>query len=399
MKSKIKRTVTAFFAAITCLIHVMPVYAAPVYAAPVQAEPGRGMPLQPENQIQPVDTTQNGISYYRYQWALKNTGSVWRGASEGSEAVGSLPGEDINVEAAWNVYEQHQERRPVTVAIIDTGVNIGHGELQNSLWINEDEVPGDGVDNDGNGYVDDINGWNFFAGSNQVFTGSEDEHGTHGAGTVAAAWDGQGVTGIADGNYVKIMVLKVLGTETGTGVSDNVKNAIRYAQENGADICNLSMGSYSYDGEMDALISNSSMLFVVSAGNGDGQGRGDNIDERPVFPAAYSSDNVITVANLMFHGALYESSNYGSTSVDIAAPGTYILSTTTTGYGFMTGTSMAAPMVTGVAALVYSCRTDLDLSGVRRAILDSARKSELLQGRVASGGVLDAYGAITYGIR
>lgn len=111
-----------------------------------------------------------------------------------------------------------------------------------------------------------------------------------------------------------------------------------------------------YDEELDAMMWDSSMLFVVSAGNGDYWGRGYDIDAYPVYPAAYSSDNIISVANLMFDGSLEESSNYGGTAVDIAAPGTYILSTVPGGYGFMSGTSMAAPMVTGAAALIYSCR-------------------------------------------
>ena len=183
--------------------------------------------------------------------------------------------------------------------------------------------------------------------------------------------------------------------EEGRGLSDSVKQAVRYAQENGADICNLSMGALVYDEELDALIRNSPMLFVVSAGNGDDWGKGYDIDTAPVYPASYSSDNIITVANLMFDGSLEESSNYGAASVDIAAPGTYILSTTPGGYGFMSGTSMAAPMVTGTAALIYSCRPELSLAEVKRVIMDSARPVDGLEGKIASGGMLDAYGSMS----
>ncbi len=302
------------------------------------------------------------------------------------------------MEKAWAFYEQLPQRRIVTVAIIDTGVDTSHEELAGSIWVNEDEIPGDGIDNDNNGYIDDVNGWNFYSGTNQVFVGEEDDHGTHGAGTVAAAWDGQGIVGIADSSYVKIMVLKVLGSQEGVGVSSNVKRAIRYAQANGADICSLSMGTLTYDGEMDRLISDSPMLFVVSAGNGDAAGKGYDIDALPMYPAAFSSDHIITVGNLMFDGNLDESSNYGAVSVDLAAPGTYILGAVPgNGYAYMTGTSMAAPMVTGTAALVYSCRTDFSLMDVREAILNSARKMEGLEGKVATGGMVDAYGAISYG--
>ena len=379
-----------------------------------------------------------GTSYYEYQWGLKNTGIIQRivsvyeteqnpdavradsgsGSAEGPGAESGLPsgpdsgrdgkeihrqvtdsveGIDIEMERAWSVYEKTTERRNVTVALIDTGVDTDHEELRNSIWVNEGEIPGDGIDNDQNGYVDDVNGWNFYSGTGQIFFGGEDDHGTHGAGTIAAAWDGQGIAGIADGGYVKIMVLKVLGSDDGNGTSANVKNAIRYARDHGADICNLSMGTLTYDEEMEQLIRESSMLFVISAGNGDAAGKGYDIDALPMYPASCPSDNIISVGNLLFDGSLDESSNYGAVSVDVAAPGAYILSTVPGGYGFMTGTSMSAPMVTGTAALVYSCRTDLDLMGVRDAILGSARKMEGLEGKVATGGMLNAYGAITWG--
>ncbi len=362
-----------------------------------------------------------GNSYYESQWALRNDGRLQRitsvcldgqageenGPGESGPAAGrgwdswekitdSVEGVDIRAEAAWQVYEQTAGRRPVTVAVIDTGVDISHEELAGSLWVNQDEIPGDGIDNDNNGYIDDINGWNFYSGNSQVYTGPEDDHGTHGAGIIAAAWDGQGVTGIADSGYVKLMILKVLGSQEGTGVASNVKLAIRYAQDNGADICNLSIGSLVYDEEMRALIRNSHMLFVVSAGNGDAGGTGGDIDKVPMYPASFPEENIIAAGNLMFDGTLDESSNYGPVSVDIAAPGTHILSSIPGGYAFMTGTSMAAPMVTGTAALVYSCRTDLSLMEVREAIINSARPMEGLEGKVASGGMLDAYGAITY---
>lgn len=395
-----------------------------------------------------------GTSYYQYQWGLKNDGGIRRITSvyhsressesyvtprsegdyrqkEPSEAAGTETGEagpgagadmedspsgnmavswdveqqvresvagvDIGIESAWAVYEQIPQRRKVTVALIDTGVDITHQELCGSIWMNTDEIPGDGIDNDHNGYIDDINGWNFYSGTSQIFGGTEDDHGTHGAGTIAGAWDGQGISGIGDSNYVKIMVLKVLGSQDGKGVSTGVKRAIRYAEDNGADICNLSMGTLSYDEELDHMIRDSSMLFVVSAGNGDAAGQGYDIDDLPMYPACYPYENIITVGNLMFDGTMDESSNYGAVNVDIAAPGTYILGAVPSGYAFMTGTSMAAPMVAGTAALIYSCRTDLSLTKVREAIINTARPMEGLYHKTATGGMLNAYGAITYG--
>lgn len=360
----------------------------------------------------------SGVSYYEYQWGLKNNGNLRRVSYSDSNSgrtqrrgPGEYPtadhvgmgevregtaGIDIGIEQAWEIYGNLADRREVTVALVDTGADISHPELQDAVWVNGDEIPGNGIDDDNNGYVDDVHGWNFYHGSSQVFTGDEDTHGTHGAGTIAGAWNGQGISGIADSSYVKIMVLKVLGSEEGSGRSEHVKQAIRYAEANGADICSLSLGSGQYDAELDEMIRNSSMLFVVSAGNGDGHGHGYDIDTWPVYPASYSGENVITVGNLMFDGTLSESSNYGAQSVDIAAPGTYILSSVPGGYGFMSGTSMAAPMVTGVAALVYSSRLDLNLPGVKRAVIDSARRLDTMEGKTVSGGILDAYGAITY---
>ena len=337
----------------------------------------------------------DGGSYYQYQWALKNTGNMQRiSATEEGKITNSIAGIDIGIEPAWDVYEQIPQRRTVTVALIDTGVEVSHPELLNAIWVNGDEIPGDGIDNDGNGYVDDITVWNFHDGNNQVFAGEEDEHGTHGAGIIAGAWDGKGITGIADGNYVKIMVLKVLASEEGIGLSDGVREAIRYARDNGADICNLSMGARDYDAEMDRLIRESPMLFIVSAGNGDEQGMGYDIDASPVYPAACSGENIITVANMMFDGNLDVTSNYGASGVDIAAPGTYILSTIPGGYGFLTGTSMAAPMVTGAAALVWSCHPEWGPADVRRRILDSAARRESLEGKCVTGGMLNVQGAI-----
>ena len=140
------------------------------------------------------------------------------------------------------------------------------------------------------------------------------------------------------------------------------------------------------------------LFTAATAGNGDNWGRGYNIDYWPVYPAAYTGDNSITVANLMFNGSLDESSNFGTFSVDIAAPGTYILSTTPGGYGFMSGTSMAAPMVTAAAAMVYSARPETDLLTVKNILIYSAHKLAPLKGLMLSSGMLDVSAAMTWGL-
>lgn len=192
--------------------------------------------------------------------------------------------------------------------------------------------------------MDDVHGWNFYDGNNTLYTGADDTHGTHAAGTISAGRGDGGMVGITDNQYVKILVLKALGSDEGKGNTQAVLDAIRYAEANGASICNLSFGSSHSDEAIAQVIRDSKMLFVVAAGNGDDRELGYNIDTTPVYPASLPYDNVLTVANLMFDGNLDESSNYGPKNVDIAAPGVYILSTASDhGYAHMSGTSMAAP--------------------------------------------------------
>ena len=361
-----------------------------------------------------------------YQWGLKNDGefrlvelkskfqsvdNVYDGLKSGmglgpptpgpgdyeSKVTKAVAGIDIDIQPAWETYEKAGEKRSVIVAIIDTGIDIRHQELKDSIWTNPGEVDGDGLDNDGNGFVDDIHGWNFYSGNSKVYSGNEDSHGTHAAGTIGAARGTYGIAGITDNRYVKIMSLKALGGKEGTGTPEAVIQAIRYAEANGASICNLSMGTSSYSEELAQTIKNSHMLFVVSSGNGGISGFGYDTDINPVYPASLPFDNVISVANILFDGTLSKESNFGATSVDIAAPGTYILSTIPNNkYGFMSGTSMSAPMVTGVAAMVYSYRTDISLSDVKQILLNSSRKLDSLQGKVVSGGLLDAYSALNW---
>lgn len=374
-----------------------------------------------------------GDRYAIYQWGLKNDGefqliqmtttfrsldSVYgkrKGRSSSislpdlgpgmlesqSTVIRATPGIDINILPAWAQYDAKapEEKRQVVVAVIDTGIDLSHPDLKDAIWTNPGEIPGDGVDNDGNGYVDDIHGWNFYTSSPTLYSGTEDSHGTHTAGTIAAARGSGGVAGIADSSQVKLMCLKALGGPYGIGSPDSVIRAIRYAEANGASICNLSLGTSSYSQELADTIRDSHMLFIVASGNGDSNGQGYDIDAVPVYPASLPFDNVIAVSGLLFDGSLAASSNFGAMSVDIAAPSAYILSTAPEGgYAFMSGTSMAAPMVTGTAAMVYSYRTDLALSDIKNVLLASSRPLEGLQGKSVSSGMLDAHAALSYGL-
>lgn len=363
-------------------------------------------------------------TYGDYQWALLNSGvfklvpstkmpldNVFQGwlgnrntgenrpgpARESDGTTLALTGIDINIIPAWKKYDAKGDKRQVVVAVIDTGIDYSHQDLAGSIWINEDEIPGDGIDNDGNGYIDDVYGWNFYSNNNQVFTGSDDDHGTHSAGTIAAARNGVGTIGICDPAYVKVMSIKALGTPSGVGTADNVAKAIRYAQDNGAVICNLSFGTNKYSEELYQTMKNSGMLFVVAAGNGDSSGNGYNIDSLPVYPASFDLDNIISVANLRFDGKIDPASNFGVKSVDLAAPGSYILSTVTGNkYSYMSGTSMAAPMVTGAAAMLYSYDPGLSLTEIKGRILNSVHRLESLSGKTATGGMLDVSAALNF---
>lgn len=309
-----------------------------------------------------------------------------------ASSVSAVSGIDINAEEAWQLFDDGS--RDVIVALIDTGVDITHEDLSDSIWVNTGEIAGNGIDDDGNGYVDDVYGWDFYDDSNEVYVGSEDDHGTHGAGTIVASSDnGVGIAGLAgDTDHVQLMVLKALGGSDGSGSTEDMIDAIQYAQDNGASIVNLSLGTSTFDYALYLAMKNSDLLFVVAAGND-----GADDDETGTYPAAYPLDNIISVANLNCDGTLHSSSNYGIQSVDLAAPGSYILSTTTgSTYSYMTGTSMAAPMVTAAAAMVYSYYDGISLSEVRQILLDTVSSLDSLSGLVATGGMLNVGAALSF---
>ena len=317
--------------------------------------------------------------------------------------------------------------RETIVAIIDTGIQYNHPELENAIWVNSGEVAGDGIDNDANGYIDDVHGWNFFDesvayetgwlewnkqnpgsssttssnGNNQYYNPNstiEDAHGTHCAGTIAAANNTIGTVGIASNANVKLMIVKALGGDEGYGTTESVVKGIQYAEENGAKICNLSLGGEEDDTMLRNSIQNSSMLFTIAAGNGDANYEAIDIDKHPTYPACYEYENVLAVANLQCDGTLHYTSNYGSVYVDLAAPGSNIYSTSTdnAGYEYMTGTSMSAPMVAGVAALLYSCYEDYSIADICNAILSSTTSLDSLSGKCATEGMLNAAKAAEY---
>lgn len=356
--------------------------------------------------------------YFSYQWGLDNDGTLKYQEQVGGKLVKqplttikALKDVDIDLPEAREKYSGG--RRETIVAIIDTGVDYNHEDLQNVFWINKGEIPNNGIDDDGNGYIDDVNGWNFYDDNNVLYNGKDDGHGTHIAGTIIANNNSKGVTGIVGNSTVKIMVLKALGGDDESGSTSGIVEAIKYAEKMGATICNFSFGTDKPDTYLEEAIRDSKMLFVVAAGNGDeNTGLGYNIDSRPIYPASYKYNNIITVANLQADGNLHLSSNYSGNNVDIAAPGARILSTIdsesfnrgyvlgrmSSPYAYMTGTSMAAPFVVGTAALLYSDFPGITLNQVRQSILGSVKVLPELVGKVSTGGMLDADSAYNYAL-
>ncbi len=346
----------------------------PVFENPFGDKQMPGQWREPDNFGRPGGGSFRGRAYNGYN--IKTT---------------ALDGIDINIEEAWDTYSD--SGKEVIVALIDTGIDYTHEDLKGHIWTNDDEIAGNGIDDDGNGYIDDVYGWNFYNNSNKVYTGSDDDHGTHGAGTIIAeSNNGTGIAGIVQSDNVKVMSVKALGGEQGSGTTESIIKAIMYAEANGADICNLSLGTSQNDEAIYKTMANSNMLFVVAAGND-----GANIDNTPSYPASYDLDNIITVANLNYDGNLHYSSSFGEASVDIAAPGSYILSTTTGGsYSYMSGTSMAAPFVSGAAALVYSHFENISLANVKEILLSSATPLDSLEASVATGGMLNVGAALSF---
>lgn len=345
----------------------------------------------------PVFDTPFGDKKMPGQWRAPNNfgtpgGNYGRRSYVGkSTSVTATKGIDINLEDAWDIY--NDSGKEVVVAIVDTGIDYTHEDLSGNIWKNNDEIANNGIDDDANGYIDDVYGWNFYNNSNKVYTGSEDDHGTHGAGTIIAIADNEtGIAGIVQSDNVKVMSVKALGGQRGSGTTASVIQAIQYAEANGASICNLSLGSSENDKALYETIANSNMLFVVAAGN-----ESQNTDKRASYPASYDLENLISVGNLNYDGTLHYTSNYGANTVDIVAPGSYILSTTSNNsYSYMTGTSMSAPFVSGAAALIYSHFEDITLADVKEIILETATKLESLEGVVETGGMLDLGNALAY---
>jgi putative cell wall-binding protein len=280
------------------------------------------------------------------------------------------------------------------IAVLDNGVDLSHPDLAGRAWTNPGEIPGNGIDDDGNGYKDDVNGWDFCESDNSLYEAGQ-THGTHVAGSIAASGNGVGIAGVAP--QVKIMAVRFLSDNDGDGCGTDTQAAaaIAYAVSKGARIVNASWGGYGVNNVLRAAIAAApTTLFVAAAGNDNL-----NTDANPVSPASLDLPNIIAVAAVHNEGHLTDFTNFGPASVDIVAPGEDIFSLSSGSsppYALESGTSMAAPHVTGVAALAVSARPALlgQATALRAHLIRTARAMPSTMGWIANARMVDARAAV-----
>lgn len=291
-------------------------------------------------------------------------------------------------EKAWDITQGSYD---VVVAVTDTGITAGHSDLVNQVWSNPREIADNGVDDDGNGFVDDTGGWDFFGNDNNPWDENKPGHGTHVSGIAGA--EGNNRNGIAGMAWrVKIMPVRFLGVK-GDGTDEGGIKSILYAVNNGARIINASWGgggdSQTLRNALNYMYSKGALL-MAAAGNDQL-----NTDRLPHFPSSVNMPGVISVASSEIDGEFSSFSNYGAITVHLAAPGTAILSTIYDGtYKELSGTSMATPMVSGVGALILSVAPQLSALDLRNAILNAVTPRPKYSGKLATEGDLNAYQAV-----
>jgi len=320
---------------------------------------------------------------------LLRNGTLWNLDNVGLN--GGSADADIDAPEAWDI---QSDASGIIVAVIDSGVRYTHQDLNANMWRNWGETPGNGRDDDGNGYVDDRVGINAIAHSGNPMDGHG--HGTHIAGIIGAVPDnGVGCAGVAF--RVQIMALKFQDAGLYGVVSDAIE-CIEYARRHGARIINASWADavdYNSDGLRDAIAAarDAGIIFVTAAGN---QAR--NNDDAPMYPAAFRLENMMVVAATNPHDQLADWSNYGYRMVDLAAPGQAVYSTwaaSDSSYRDFSGTSMAAPHVAGACALVWARFPWLNYREVIDRVLRSVDPLPSLSGKVATGGRLNARRALS----
>lgn len=292
----------------------------------------------------------------------------------------------------------NQKGNEVIVAVVDTGVDYNHEDLKEVMWTNPGEIAGNGIDDDNNGYVDDVHGIDTLdRDSNGNATGDMDDthsHGTHVSGIIGAKQNnGKGIAGVAAN--VKIMGIRTV-PNSGDELDVDVVESFLYAAKNGAKIINCSFGKAHNEGGMAVseaikhIGEKYGVLVIAAAGNSSR-----DIDRRLTYPASFDNDHLMVVASTSSRGGMSYFSNYGKKNVDVAAPGSSVYSTTPNNrYSSMSGTSMASPAAAGVAAEVLSQNPELGPVELKELLMTSATKVGRFSGKIVSGGRVDLYSAL-----
>ena len=329
--------------------------------------------IEPNFIYQTQDTVPNDPRYEEL-YGLNNTGQT-----------GGIEDADIDAPQAWDI----QTGNDVVIGVIDSGVDYNHPDINDNMWTNPGETPDNGIDDDGNGFVDDFYGYDFVNEDGDPF--DDNSHGTHVSGTIAA--EGNNDTGVTGVNWdAQIMGLKFLNAG-GSGNTFDAIEAIEYSILNGAQLTNNSWGGGGFSLALQDAIAaagEAGQLFVAAAGNFS-----QNNDTNPFYPASYDLDNIISVAATDDEDQLATFSHFGATSVDLGAPGVSTLSTVPgNSYGFKSGTSMATPHVSGAIGLALSQNPELTSSEVKELILDTTDEIPALTGITVSDGRLNAFNAV-----
>ncbi|CAN5457179.1 hypothetical protein BH10BDE1_BH10BDE1_07700 [soil metagenome] len=295
----------------------------------------------------------------------------------------------IQLASAWQA--ETSGKSPPIVAIIDTGLDINHPIFVDSgaVWTNPGEIAANGIDDDGNGYVDDVHGWNFSANNNSPM--DDDNHGTHVAGIVLGSTQDILAYPLAPAK-IRIMPLKFLDAN-GVGTTSDAVKAIYYAVNNGAKVLNNSWGGGGYSNSLVDAVGyaySKRVLFVAAAGNSSL-----NNDVSPTYPASYSVPGILSVAATTDSDALASYSNYGASTVHLGSPGSSIWSSLpNNSYGRASGTSMATPFVSGIAAMVIRENPQLSAYQVKEVVLSGAQQISSLQTKTVTKARLNAYNAV-----
>lgn len=288
----------------------------------------------------------------------------------------------------------------IIVAVVDTGVDTNHEDLKANIWINKNEIPGNGIDDDQNGYIDDINGINTLIRDNNgkatVNVIDTHSHGTHVSGTIAAVQNNKiGIAGIA--SKAKIMAIRTV-PNNGDERDVDVAEAFIYAAKNGAKIINCSFGKSKNEGKqlipdtLKYIADNYGVLVIAAAGN-----ESSDIDKNPTYPASFNNENLLIVSSTSASGAMSYFSNFGKVNSDVATPGSSIYSTVPGNkYNSMSGTSMASPTTAGVAAEIWSHYPELNYTQIKEVLMKSVTPVEKFKSKMVSGGRIDLLNGLEY---